>query len=159
MVGDKDEAKQLHGTLESSNSVDDSSDCLYYYALGQPALASQHCDAMITASKDSNIAWSNAGYVALDNGDYKTAVTYFVKARGLYDDSKIKHTVAEELDLTWGLTLAAYYSGDKKDARSLYRAIKKTYPDFSAPSSLRQLPLVWSDNTLALVEKVVAEFK
>jgi len=161
LVRDVEEARRLHDIFMTlgDRSEDDFTDCLFYYAVGQPNLASQHCSAMISASKDNNTAWSNAGYVALDTGDYQNALTYFGKARSLYDASDRKHTGAEELDLTWGLVLATYYSGDKKDARILYRAIKKTYPDFAAPASLRQLPLVWSDNTLELVKQVVADFK
>lgn len=105
------------------------------------------------------MAWSNAGYVALDTGQFQSAVSYFVKARDLFYASKEKHTVTQEVDLLWGLTLAAYFSGDKKDARSLYRAIKKTYPTFTTIPALKQLPLVWSDYTQVLINKLTADLK
>ena len=161
LVGDVDEAKRLHGSIEASSSQpqDDSSECLYFYAINQPGLAVDPCNAMLGNNKTSNTAWSNAGYVALDLGQFQLAGSYFAKAWDLYNASSDKHTVAQELDLMWGLTLANYFNGDKKDAKALYRAIKKSYPDLATMSALKQLPLIWSDGTQTLINKVIADFK
>lgn len=161
LTGETDEAKRLHVTFETltQDTKDNFTECLYYYSVNQPSLAVDPCNAMLDANKTSNTALSNAGYVALDLGQYKLAGTYFAKSWDLYKASNDKHTVAEELDLSWGLTLADYFSGDKKDAKTLYRAIKKSYPGISSMSALKQLPLVWSDNTQALINKVITDFK
>lgn len=160
LVGDIDEAKRLHGSIASGGQQqDDSSECLYFYAINQPGLAVDPCNAMLNANQTSNTTWSNAGYVALDLGQFQLAGTYFRKAWSLYNASSDKHTVAQELDLMWGLTLANYFNGDKKDSKALYRAIKKSYPDLATMSALKQLPLIWSDGTQTLINKVIADFK
>jgi tetratricopeptide (TPR) repeat protein len=160
-VGDFDEAKQLHVQFDAlpGGSTDYFTECLYYYSANQPSLAIDPCNAMTHANATSNTAWSNAAYVALDLGQYALAKDYFQKSWSLYDASKDKHTVAEELDISWGIILANYYTGDKKDARVLYRAIKKSYPEIATMSALKQLPLVWSQGTQDLINKVIADFK
>jgi hypothetical protein len=57
------------------------------------------------------------------------------------------------------LSLPEYYSGNKKDAKTLYRAVKKDYPEFVTTTALKQLPLVWSDGTVKLIDKVAIDFK
>jgi tetratricopeptide (TPR) repeat protein len=132
---------------------------VYYYALGQASVAIGYCTKSAQNSPENHTAWSNAGWAAIDNRDYGTAKSYFGKAEELFYASKDKHTVTQELDLAWGITVAAYCAGDKKQARDLYRAIKKTYPDFVRMSSLKQLPLIWSDNTQVLITRVYLDFK
>src|SRR5207245_1568414 len=105
------------------------------------------------------VAWSNAGYVALDNLDFSNALSCFGKASQLFYASKEKHTVTQELDLSWGLVLARYYSGDEKGAKTLFHAIKKTYPQFISSSELKQLPLVWSSITVRLVDGFTAKVR
>jgi hypothetical protein len=104
-------------------------------------------------------AWSNAGYVSLDNGDFRSAVFDFSKASQLFYAAKEKHTVTQELDLCWGTITAKYYSGDKKSAKTLYREVKKQYAQFVTTMALKQLPLVWSDTTVKLIDKITADFK
>jgi tetratricopeptide (TPR) repeat protein len=161
VTGNVAEAKRVHQDLQSlpRDASDESTDCLYFYGINQSAAATDHCATAIKGNEDNYVAWSNAGYVALDNGQFQTAVSYFAKAREKFDASKEKHTGIQELDLTWGLTLAAYFSGDKKDAKSLYWAIKESYPDYTTMTALKQLPLVWSDATQELVSRVIATLK
>jgi hypothetical protein len=104
-------------------------------------------------------AWSNAGYVALDNGDFQSALAYFAKAWKLFYAPKDKHTGTQELDVCWGTIVAEYYSGDKKAAKNLYHALKENYPQYVVTTSLKQLPLVWSDATVKLIDKVAADLK
>ena len=118
-------------------------ECLYYYGRNQPLLATSHCEAAIRGNEKSSEAWSNAGYAALDNGDFQSAASDFSQAFQLFNASTQKHTVTQELDLLWGAILAKYYSGDKKDAKNIYNVIKKQYPQFVTVSALKQLPLVW----------------
>ena len=73
--------------------------------------------------------------------------------------SKDKHTVTQEVDLCWGIIIADYYSGDKKSAKNLYREVKKNYPQLVTTTALKQLPLVWSDGTAKLIDRVAADFK
>jgi tetratricopeptide (TPR) repeat protein len=161
--GDLDIARDLHAKLLATprQNTDDSVDCLYYYGLNQPKIAAQYCSAMLrkNTSTSDYTPWSNSGYVALDNGNFKEAAADFSSARKIYDASKEKHTVTQELDLSWGLVLSAYYAGDKKDAESLYRDIQRTYPDFSSISGLKQLPLIWSDNTQSLITTMMQQIK
>jgi tetratricopeptide (TPR) repeat protein len=160
LVGNSADADRLHEALKATPSgTDEFTDCLYYYGRNQPLLATSHCEAAIRANQNSYVVWSNAGYVALDNGDFQTALSDFSKAIQLFDASKDKHTVIQEVDVCWGAILAQYYSGDKKDAKALYRAVKKDYPQFTTLGALKQLPLIWSEATAKLVEKVAAEFK
>lgn len=161
LSGNAADAKRLHDSLSKLSRVptDDGTDCLYFYSINQPLLASEPCANSIQANEKNYTAWSNAGYVALDNGQYQSALTYFAKAKTIFDSSTEKHTVAEDLDLTWGLVLAGYFDGDRKDAKALYRDIKKEYPDFSTVLALKQLPLIWSDTTQELIGKVIADFK
>jgi tetratricopeptide (TPR) repeat protein len=161
LAGDASEAKRLHDSLVSLSydPVDEGTDCLYFYGMGQPKLATDHCTKLTQTDEKNYVAWSNAGYVAVDNGDYQSALSYFVKAEKIFGASTEKHTVAEDVDLTWGMILAAYFDGDRKDAKAIYRGLKKEYPTFSTLASLKQLPLIWSDTTQALIEKVIADLK
>jgi len=97
--------------------------------------------------------------IALDNRDFQSAIGYFSKAVQLFYDSKTKHTVTEELDVSWGTIIAEYFSGDTKKARALYRELKKDYPQFCTSSALKQLPLVWSAYTVKLIDIIVADWK
>lgn len=160
LVGNLGEADRLHEVLSSIKPANiEFTDCLYYYGRNQPLLATSHCQAAIRGNENSNTVWSNAGYAALDNGDFQTALSYFAKAWQIFYASKEKRTVTQELDLWWGSIIAEYYSGDKKRAKNLYHTLKKTYPDFAKTSDLKQLPLVWSDNTLKLIDRVSADLK
>lgn len=159
-VGDLAEAERLHNVMNTIKPANaEFMDCLYYYGRNQPLLATNHCQAAIKGNENSNGAWSNAGYAALDNADFPDAVSYFSKAWQLFYASKQKHTVVEELDLWWGTMTAEYYSGDKKAAKELYKTLKKTYPEFSTTISLKQLPLLWSDNTEKLMDKAAADLQ
>jgi tetratricopeptide (TPR) repeat protein len=160
LVGNTGEADRLHELLKKTAQGDDEgTDCLYYYGRNQPLLATGHCEAAIRGNGNNYSAWSNAGYAALDNGDFQSAVSRFSKAVQLFDASKEKHTGTQELDVCWGLIVAEYYSGDKKTAKNLYRALKKDYPEFVTTTALKRLPLVWSDGTVKLIDKVAADFK
>lgn len=160
LVGNTDDADRLHATLKAAPVPnDEATDCLYYYGRNQARLATDHCEAATKKNEKSYVAWSNAGYAALDNGDFQSALSYFGKAVQLFYDSKEKHTVTQELDVGWGTLVAEYYSGDKKGAKTLYHLLKKDYPQFATTASLKQLPLVWSDSTIKLIDKVIADFK
>lgn len=161
LLGNTAEADRLHSLLASSGSQsqDEFTDCLYYYGRSQPTLATSHCQAAIRRDENQYQAWSNAGYVALDNRDFVSARANFAKALQLYSASKAKHTETQELDVYWGSLLAIYYSGDRKSAKSLYRAIKKQYPQFATSASLKQLPLVWSPYTITLIDTMVADLR
>lgn len=159
-VGDLAEAERLHQILNATKPANaDFMDCLYFYARNQPLLATTHCQAAIRANENNYVVWSNAGYAALDNADFQSATSYFAKGWELFYASKDKHTVTQELDLWWGTIAAEYYSGDKKRAREMYRTLKKTYPQFATTVSLKQLPLLWSDATLQLMDKATADLK
>lgn len=154
------EADRLHEVLKLRASVsDDATNCLYYYGRNKPKLASSYCSAAIRANESSYGTWSNAGYVALDNSDFQTASGYFAKASQLFYSSKDKHTVTQELDLSWGMIIANYYSGNEKTTKNIYHALKKEYPQFLTSSALKQLPLVWSDNTVRLIDAITAKIK
>ncbi len=86
-------------------------------------------------------------------------VQIFSKASQLFYASKDKHTVTQELDVCWGMIVARYYSGDKKSAKNLYHAVKKQYPEFVTTTALKQLPLVWSAETVKLIDKATADLK
>ena len=160
LVGNAEEAEHLHESLKSTETVpDEFTDCLYYYGRNQAATATVHCQAAIRGNENKYVAWSNAGYAALDNGDFQAALTDFSKASTIFYASTGKHTVAEELDLSWGVIVAEYYSGNKKDSKNLFRAVKKNYPQFVKTSALKQLPLVWSDTTVKLIDRVAADLK
>lgn len=157
VTGNQQEAMRLHEQLAalSREQQDDADDCMYFYAINQASVAESYCASSISSSPESNTTWSNAGYVALDEGQYAQAAHDFSKAKSLYDASTDKHTVTEELDLDWGIAITLYYSGDRKDAKKLYRAIKHDYPDFATLSGLKQLPLIWSDTTQTLITQMV----
>ena len=160
LVANPGEADRLHELLKATHPRNrEFTDCLYYYGRSQSLLATSHCQAAISGNENNYVAWSNAGYVALDNGDFQSAVSHFSKAEQLFYASKEKHTVTQELDLCWGSIVAKYYSGDKKNAKTLYRAVKKQYPQFVTMPALKQLPLVWSDGTVKLIDKVTADLK
>ena len=157
LVGNSEEADRLHASLKAVPAPNDEfTDCLYYYGRNQPRLATVHCEAAIQGNEKSYAAWSNAGYAAVDNGDFQSAVSYFGKAVKLFYDSKEKHTVTQELDVDWGTIIAEYYSGDKKNAKNVYRLLKKDYPQFATTTNLKQLPLVWSNTTIKLIDKIIS---
>jgi tetratricopeptide (TPR) repeat protein len=161
LLGNTADADRLHEVMKATEPQpnDEFSDCLYYYGRNDASLASSHCQAAIRSNENDYGAWSNAGYVALDNRDFQSAVGYFSKAVQLFYDSKDKHTVTQELDVSWGTLIAEYYSGDKKKAKALYRELKKEYPQFCTSSALKQLPLVWSAYTVKLIDSIVADWK
>lgn len=158
LLGDTAGADQLHQALQSTGD-DDAAECLYFYGRNQAALATNHCAAATRSNEKSYVPWSNAGYVALDNGDFQTAVSDFAKATQIFYSSKGKHTITQELDISWGVITATYFSGDKKDAKKMYREVKKVYPNFVTTASLKTLPLIWSDRTVALINKITSDFR
>ena len=158
LAGDTAGADRLHAVLQSTGD-DDAAECLYFYGSNQAALATNHCAAAIRSNEKTYTSWSNAGYVALDNGDFQSARTYFARASQIFYASKAKHTVTQELDVFWGAITAAYYAGDRKDAKKMYRAVKKTYPQFMTTAALKELPLVWSDRTVALITKITSDLR
>jgi len=158
VTGNQAAVKTLHARLAAGPAPpSDASECLYFYGIDEPSQASAHCLAAISANDKSNVAWSNAGYVALDLGQYDTAMSDFAQAESLYEVANATHTVTQELDLYWGLLLAGYMAGNKDDAKELYLEIQKENPDFSSVDKLQQLPLVRSRQTIALMTKVSAE--
>jgi len=159
LLGDISEADRLHNlmTAPDRHAQDDSTDCLYYYARSQASLATIHCQGAIGKNGNQYNVWSNAGYVALDNRDFVTARADFSKAVQLYSESKEKHTVTQELDVYWGSLLALYYSGDRKSAKTVYRELKKQYPQFINSVALKALPLVWSPYTIMLIDTMTAD--
>lgn len=159
ITGNKSEAKALHTKLETKATPTDAEDCYYYYAIDEPSVANSHCIANANANSKSNTAWSNAGYVALDLGQYSVALADFGKAEDIYEADKRQHTVTEEMDLYWGLLLAGYLTGNRKGAKDLYLAIEKSEPDFASIEGLKELPLVWSTTTLSSITKVIKDFK
>jgi len=160
LLENPNEADRLHEVLHSSAAGSNNySDCLYYYARNQSKLAISYCEAAIKANETAYTVWSNAGYVALDNLDFPSALSYFGKASQLFYASKDKHTITQELDLSWGTLLAKYYSGDEKGAKNLFHLIKKTYPEFLTSSALKQLPLVWSSSTVRLLDGFTAKVR
>ena len=159
-VGHLAEADRLHGVMNEMKSPGaDSIDCLYYYGRNQPLLATSHCLAAVRADQNDYGAWDNAGYAALDNGDFQSAISYFAQSWKLFYASKDKHTVNQELDLWWGTIAAEYYSGNKKLARDTYRTLKKTYPQFATTLGLKQLPLLWSDATVKLIDRAIPDLQ
>lgn len=154
LLGNTADADRLHAVMKATDPQpdDEFSDCLYYYGRDEASLASSHCQAAIRNNENDYGVWTNAGYVALDNRDFQSAVGYFSKALQRFYDSKDKHTVTQELDVCWGMLIAEYYSGDKKKAKALYRELKKDYPQFGTSSALKQLPLVWSAYTVKLID-------
>jgi tetratricopeptide (TPR) repeat protein len=161
LVGRSSEATRLYNTLEgtSSGKSDDSTSCLYYYGIDQPSLARAHCKASVTANPKNYTAWSNSGYVALDNGEYQDAVTQFATAANLFYAENKKHMVMQEVDIAWGAVLSSFYAGNKKGAKNLFGEIKKEYPQFVSLDALKGLPLVWSQRTQQLVTGVIKDFK
>jgi tetratricopeptide (TPR) repeat protein len=158
VTGDRAAVRALHAQLTSSPfPPSHASECLYFYGIDEPGQASAHCLAAVSADSKSNVAWSNAGYVALDLGQYDTAMSDFAQAESLYEAANATHTVTQELDLYWGLLIAGYMAGNKDEARELYLEIAKENPDFSSVEKLQQLPLVRSKQTLTLMTKVTAE--
>ena len=155
------EADRLHALMQAGERTDedDAADCIYYYGRNQPRSATTHCQDAIRQNEHSYAAWSNAGYVALDNNEFQSAVSYFSKALDLFEESKTKHTALEDVSLCWGRIIAYYYSGDKKGAKTIYRWAKKNYREYVTFSALKQLPLVWSDTTLKLLSKAIADLK
>ena len=111
------------------------------------------------ANATDHTAWSNAGYVALDIGQYQDAYSDFAKAVDIYLKDTSKHTVTQEVDLTWGLMLAEYFSGHVKEAKETYGGFKKEYPDFVSITTLKQLPLIWSTQTQALIGKMQRDLR
>jgi tetratricopeptide (TPR) repeat protein len=160
LVGDTGGADRLHDLLKANSStVNEFTECLYFYGRNRPLLATNHCQAAIHGNENDYRAWSNAGYAALDNADFKSAMSYFGRALRLFNDSKEKHTVTQVLDVCWGTLTAEYYAGDRKNAKSLYRGIKKDYPQFVTINALKELPLVWSDSTSRLIDRITADWK
>lgn len=160
LFGNMVEAEKLHQALKDTPlGIDANTECLYYYGRNQPLLATGYCETSVREDPNSYATWSNAGYAALDSGDFQSAYSRFAKAVQLFGASKDKHTVTQELDVYWGSLVAEYFTGDKKNAKQLYRELKKDYPQFVATATLKQLPLVWSDGTIKLIDKVAADFK
>jgi tetratricopeptide (TPR) repeat protein len=160
LVGNPSEADRLHEAAKMSNGRENEvTECLYYYGRNQPLLATSHCQSAIRDHENDYVVWSNAGYVALDNNDFQSARSYFAKATQLFYASKQKRTVTQVLDISWGAIAAEYYTSDKKAAKNMYHAVKKQYPQFVTIGALKQLPLVWSDNTSKLIERITSDFK
>jgi tetratricopeptide (TPR) repeat protein len=107
LVGNTGEADRLHELLKTTvQNGDETTECVYYYGRNQPLLAISHCEAAIRGNENNYSAWSNAGYAALDNGDFQSAVSRFAKASQLFYASKEKHTGTQEMDVCWGLIVA-----------------------------------------------------
>jgi tetratricopeptide (TPR) repeat protein len=158
VTGNQPAVRSFHARLAAGPTPPShASECLYFYGIDDPSQASPHCLAAVSADDKSNVAWSNAGYVALDLGQYDTAMSDFSQAESLYEAANATHTVTQELDLYWGLLLAGYMAGNKEEARNLFLEIQKENPDFSSVDKLQQLPLVRSRQTVTLMTRVAAE--
>jgi hypothetical protein len=92
LVDNIGEADCLHELLNTTiQNGDETTECLYYYGRNQPLLATSQCEAAIRGNENNDTAWSNAGYVAPDNGDFQSAASRFAKASRLFYASKEKH--------------------------------------------------------------------
>jgi hypothetical protein len=71
LVGNTGEADRLHELLKATvQNGDETTECVYYYGRSQPLLATGHCEAAIRGNESTYSVWSNAGYAALDIGDF-----------------------------------------------------------------------------------------
>jgi hypothetical protein len=157
--GAKSSAASYYQQLKSTGHLDEGTSCLYFYAIDQPAIATEHCQSNTRENASSHTAWSNAGWAAVDNGNYIAASNLFAKAYNLFTADKAKHTASEEIDLMWGALISHYFGGDRKGAKDIYKGLKKMYPSFVKLENLKQLPLVWSQRSQQLVLEAERDLK
>ena len=161
LQGKIQDAGQIHNQLAllTHEPQDDSTECLYYYGSNKASAATEYCNNYKSKNETNYAAWLNAGYVELDNAQYSQAYLDFSKAKTLFNNSKDKHAKVEDLNLSWGIILSTYYSGDQKQAKKLFKEVKKLYPESKTIKTLKEQPLVWSDNTQSLAMKVITDFR
>jgi len=132
--------------------------CLYYYGIEQAAAALPYCAQAVDRFKYDHTAYSNYGWAALDANQFQLAFQQFNKAYDLVSPTWNTLTGVQVVDLLWGFTLSAYYSGDKNQALKLLQEIRKDYPTAATVTGLQQLPLLWSPKTMQRIEGLIAEF-
>jgi len=132
--------------------------CLYYYGIGQATTALPYCAQAVNKFRYDHTAYSNYGWAALDANQFQLAFQQFTKAYDLAAPTWKILTAVQVVDLLWGFTLSAYYSGDKSQAHKLLQEIRKDYPTAATVTGLQQMPLLWSATTMQRIEGLIAEF-
>jgi hypothetical protein len=123
------------------------------------AEAVENCTKSATLTPKDHTAHSNLGWAALDADQFTLAAREFGAPYDLVKDKWNDLQSTQQIDLTWGFAIAAYYTGDKKDCRKLLQNLKSGNPSALTLTGLEQLPLVWSRKTTTRIELIVREIR
>jgi len=160
VIGDREGADSYHSLLGQQDFPEKNFyECLYSYGTNGLSTARSTCDALAADTSVDSEHLRYAAFSALDMGDYDNALDRFSRVNDWWLETKTKHTKAEELVVVWGTTTALHLMGKKKEAKSLYQIIRHEDPDYMTVVSLKTLPFVWSDRTLALISQTMAAYK
>jgi tetratricopeptide (TPR) repeat protein len=132
--------------------------CLYYYGIGQAATSLPYCARYVAQFPTNHTGHSNYGWAALDANQFVLAFQQFSKAYEIVTPQWNTLGNVQVIDLMWGFTLSAYFSGDKKYARKLLQEIRKDLPSAATVTGLQAMPLLWSTTTMQRIEGLLIEY-
>lgn len=128
--------------------------CLYHYRVADgQALA--FCGRAVELDPKDYKAHLNYAWAAFDAGKIQLASEEWTTANSLAVGSDLPWPAL--VDLAWGVILREYHAGNKKGAREGYRWLAEySRAVHRGPSSsgLRQMPLIYSEASLASIEAV-----
>lgn len=124
--------------------------CIYYMAVGNPTTAIPECKAVLESKPNSHTAHSNYAWALFDAGEYSSALEEFNKARSLMQPQNWTKTAG--IDLTWGLLLSNWWTGNEGEAKKLHDLLFSSGFEYVNVSELKKLPLVWSRNQLGKIQ-------
>jgi tetratricopeptide (TPR) repeat protein len=135
------------------------SGCLFYVPVGKPRAAMENCKKVVDSKPDNHTAHSNYAWAALDANEYSLALSEFSFARTLMLADTSSVSEQSMVDLSWGLILANWWSGNEDEAKRIFDLLAANSPSYINLAYVKKLPLVWSDLQLSRIEGAINHWR
>lgn len=136
----------------------DAAACLYYYRINDVQSALSYCQDEIQYRPGEPASYARYGWALFDAGNVKEARKQFEHAESLRNLNQ--PTPREQLiDVQWAMILARYYTGDRRAAGSMLKALRVSDSAAADVNQLKKLALVLSDPTLKRIREVLKSLK
>ena len=136
----------------------DAAACLYYYRIDDVQSALPYCQDEIQYRPGNPETYVSYGWALLDAGNFKEARRQFEQAESLRNPNQSmprEQLIHEQ----WAMILASYYTGDRRAAGSMLKALRASDSSAVDVNELKKLALVLSDPTLKRIHDVARALK